>query len=304
MNFTGERFLPECLGEIAAEHYHRYYFAASFVAGKTVLDIASGEGYGTHILARFAAHATGVDISPEAVEFAAKKYPGPNISFLRGDAAAIPLPDSSIDVAVSFETLEHLREQDKMLCEIRRILKKEGLLIISTPNSRTYNRTDNVFHVKELCREEFTDLLGRHFTRHALLGQKVLYGSLLSGTGEDTLLLRRDDDAEHCETSAFLDHARYLIALAGNGPLPHVDASFFDYPLEKSDTALALSRNLDEQRKRNAELEELHAAASARLKQVETAYASLLSSKSWTITAPLRRIRRFFPRAAKTFEQK
>ena len=63
MEFTGERFLPECLGEIAMEHYHRYFFATAFIAGKDVLDIASGEGYGTHILSHYASHVTGVDVT-------------------------------------------------------------------------------------------------------------------------------------------------------------------------------------------------------------------------------------------------
>lgn len=124
MEFTGERFVPQCQGEIAAEHYHRYFFASGFVAGKRVLDIASGEGYGTHILAQSAAHVTGVDISPEAVANATQKYAGDRIAFLQGSAATIPLPDAAVDVVVSFETLEHLSEQEDMLSEIRRVLRQ------------------------------------------------------------------------------------------------------------------------------------------------------------------------------------
>ena len=89
MEFTGERFVPQCQGEIAAEHYHRYFFASGFVAGKRVLDIASGEGYGTHILAQSAAHVTGVDISPEAV---AKNTPGTGSPFFRAAPPRFPCP--------------------------------------------------------------------------------------------------------------------------------------------------------------------------------------------------------------------
>ena len=70
LEFTGERYLPGVAGEIWMEHWHRYHFAASFVAGKRVLDVASGEGYGSALLARTAAHVTGADLSAEAVAHA------------------------------------------------------------------------------------------------------------------------------------------------------------------------------------------------------------------------------------------
>ena len=266
MEFTGERFVPQCQGEIAAEHYHRYFFASGFVAGKRVLDIASGEGYGTHILAQSAAHVTGVDISPEAVANATQKYAGDRIAFLQGSAATIPLPDAAVDVVVSFETLEHLSEQEDMLSEIRRVLRQDGLLVISTPNKPLYSRQGDNFHVKELCREEFVALLKSRFAHVSLLGQKVMYGSLLSGTGGETLLLRQREEDGVVERMLFTEQARYFIALAGNGPLPPTQSSFFDYPLEKSDLT-------------------------ARLEAVEAAYTAILASRSWRATAPLRRLR-------------
>ena len=208
MEFTGERFVPQCQGEIAAEHYHRYFFASGFVAGKRVLDIASGEGYGTHILAQSAAHVTGVDISPEAVATATQKYAGDRVAFLQGSAATIPQPDAAVDVVVSFETLEHLSEQEAMLSEIRRVLRQDGLLIISTPNKPLYSRQgDNPFHVKELCREEFVSLLKSRFAHVSLLGQKVMYGSLLSGTGGETLLLRQREEDGAVERMPFTEQA-------------------------------------------------------------------------------------------------
>ncbi len=285
MEFTGERFVPQCQGEIAAEHYHRYFFASGFVAGKRVLDIASGEGYGTHILAQSAAHVTGVDISPEAVATATQKYAGDRVAFLQGSAATIPQPDAAVDVVVSFETLEHLSEQEAMLSEIRRVLRQDGLLIISTPNKPLYSRQgDNPFHVKELCREEFVALLKSRFAHVSLLGQKVMYGSLLSGTGGETLLLRQREEDGAVERMPFTEQVRYFTALAGNGPLPPTQSSFFDYPLEKSDLAAQLRENL-------AELQQRHDAAQARLEAVEAAYTAILASRSWRATAPLRRLR-------------
>lgn len=291
MEFTGERFVPSCQGEIAAEHYHRYFFAANLVAGKHVLDIASGEGYGTHILAQSAARVTGVDISPEAVANATQMYAGDRIAFLQGSAAAIPLPDASVDVVVSFETLEHLHEQEKMLQEIRRVLRDDGFLIMSTPNKRIYSALDdNEFHVKELDREEFIALLAGQFAHVSLLGQKVMYGSLLSGAGGDPVLLHQREKDNTVERQSFLEQARYFIALAGNGPLPSADSSFFDYPLEKSDMMTQWRGILADLQGRHDALRSAHDAAQARLEAMEAAYASILASRSWRVMAPLRRL--------------
>src|SRR5262249_16953249 len=98
MDNTGERYLP-LLGEpevtfaacqIAYEHWHRYLYASQFVAGKEVLDVASGEGYGSDLLARAAKHVVGVDADPEAVRHAGSKYLRPNLEFRCGLAEAIP----------------------------------------------------------------------------------------------------------------------------------------------------------------------------------------------------------------------
>ncbi len=299
MEFTGERFVPSCQGEIAAEHYHRYFFAAGLVSGKHVLDIASGEGYGARILAQSAARVTGVDIFPEAVANATQRYAGENISFLEGGAAAIPLPDASVDVTVSFETLEHLHEQEAMIGEIRRVLRDDGLLVISTPNKSLYRRDNDRFHVRELFREEFLSLLKRRFAHVSLLGQRVMYGSLLSGAGGGMSLLRQRGEDGAAENLPFAEHAMYFIALAGNGPLPPAGGSFFDYPLEKSDPVARLRESLADLQGRHDALRSAHDAAQARLETMEAAYASILASRSWRVMAPLRRLRRLLRGARK-----
>ena len=72
--FTGERFVPGVQGEIWIEHWHRYHFARRFIAGKRVLDVACGEGYGAALLAREAAQVTGVDIFEPAIDHARRAY--------------------------------------------------------------------------------------------------------------------------------------------------------------------------------------------------------------------------------------
>src|SRR5690625_2368849 len=66
LEFNGERFTPECVREMAYEHWHRYAWAAQVVAGKSVLDAACGEGYGSNLLAARARSVTGLDISEPA----------------------------------------------------------------------------------------------------------------------------------------------------------------------------------------------------------------------------------------------
>src|SRR6266480_544461 len=65
--FTGERFVPGTEGEIAHEHWHRYFFARRFVAGRRVLDVACGEGYGSALLSEAATNVIGVDIDAATI---------------------------------------------------------------------------------------------------------------------------------------------------------------------------------------------------------------------------------------------
>lgn len=202
--FTGERFTPECVREIAYEHWHRYAFAQTMIADKEVLDIACGEGYGSALLAASARHVTGVDIDPVSVSHAAQRYgkAHPNLDYVVGDVAAIPLKDDAVDVVVSFETIEHITAQKQLLAEIDRVLRDEGLLIISSPDRHMYSDVTgfvNEHHVKELYREELEALLGERFAAYRLFGQKLLFQSAIWQLGNE------QSDKTH---SARLNHGR------------------------------------------------------------------------------------------------
>ncbi|HUD43815.1 MAG TPA: class I SAM-dependent methyltransferase [Dokdonella sp.] len=181
--FTGERFTPECVREIWYEHWHRYAFALDVVRGRRVLDAACGEGYGSDLMARSAASVVGVDLSGEAIAHARQRYGArPNLQFVHGDATRLPFEDARFDVVVSFETLEHLHAQERLIEGFARVLAADGLLIISSPDKRTYSDAmgfQNEFHVRELYREELIDLLSPHFRSIRLYGQKLLFQSAL-----------------------------------------------------------------------------------------------------------------------------
>ncbi|MBL8311770.1 MAG: class I SAM-dependent methyltransferase [Burkholderiales bacterium] len=182
LSFTGERFVPECAGEMVYEHWHRYLIAQHHVAGKRVLDIPCGEGYGSHLLARHAGSVVGVDISADAVTHAATRYPRENLRYVAADCTRIPEPDASFDVIVSFEMIEHILAQEEFLSEAARLLKPDGLFIISSPNRPEYtDKTgyQNEFHVKELDRPELKALLDAHFPAQRWFAQRAAFHSMV-----------------------------------------------------------------------------------------------------------------------------
>lgn len=235
LNFTGERFIPTETGEIRYEHMHRYGWVQSLCVGRDVLDIACGEGYGSALLAKTASSVIGVDISKEAVEHARQRYAvQTNLRFVEGSATAIPLKDASVDVAVSFETLEHLAEQDEMLGELRRVLKPSGILIISSPNKKVYSDERNYvneFHVKELYFDELDALLRRFFPVNRYFAQRFLTASALfplegSAANYEALLLSDDELKAQTQNA---DRAMYFVAIcaASEDLLPPMGPNLF-----------------------------------------------------------------------------
>lgn len=183
LEFTGERFTPECVREIWYEHYHRYAFAQQLARGKRVLDAACGEGYGSALIASSARTVLGLDVSEQAIAHARARYAQPNLSFRQADVTALEhLPSGSFDLILSFETLEHLQAQESMLEGFRRLLAPEGLLLVSTPDKRNYSdipQFHNEHHVRELYREEFEALLAGIFPYRRLFAQKLVFQSAL-----------------------------------------------------------------------------------------------------------------------------
>jgi ubiquinone/menaquinone biosynthesis C-methylase UbiE len=162
---TDERMIPESAGTGTFwEHIYRYAFACRHVAGKLVLDIACGEGYGSAALQRAgAAKVIGVDISESTCMHACKKY---RIDARVGGAELIPLPDNCVDVVVSFETIEHVADPGAFLDECRRVLKPGGMIIISTPNKDVYSGrlgSRNRYHCSEMTKEQFCSVLRARF---------------------------------------------------------------------------------------------------------------------------------------------
>jgi SAM-dependent methyltransferase len=172
---TGERLVPGVLADrLFREHEARYVFAGQFVGGKRILDVACGTGMGTKYLSvAGAASSVGFDIDATAVSFASRRYR--ECRFAQCDVTKLCVADASIDVVVSFETIEHIKDQAKFLNECPRVLKPGGVLICSTPNqvlSKWAPR--NPFHVRELTVSEFTDTVSSIFGDVQLFSQNYV----------------------------------------------------------------------------------------------------------------------------------
>ena len=226
MDFTGERFTPECVREIWYEHWHRYVFARKLAQGKRVLDAACGEGYGSALLADVAASVVGADISEEAIAHARSRYSDrTNLRFERADATQLDVAPGSFDLIVSFETLEHVAAQEALVAGFARALTEDGILIISSPDKKTYSDDrgfSNEFHVRELYREELADLLRPHFPFVRLFGQKLLFQSAIWSLDEPPICADvSTSEGEHqSPTPGLAYEPLYFIAVCSRRPLP------------------------------------------------------------------------------------
>ncbi len=189
LDWTGERFVPGVDDPaLAYEHVHRYVFACRFAEGKRVLDLGSGEGYGSALLARSARSVVGVDIDAEAVRHARDKYSNSNLEFACASVSSLPF-SGPFDLVVCFETLEHIEEHEALVSEARRVLAADGLFIVSTPDKNAYSdgpHQDNPYHVRELYFDEFRELLEKAFPDVRMFAQRVSAGSRIWPIGPDS----------------------------------------------------------------------------------------------------------------------
>ncbi len=310
LDFTGERFVPGESGAIEMEHIHRYLFASGLCQNKAVLDIASGEGFGSYILSQCASNVTGVDISQEAVDHANSVYQAPNLKYMLGSCQSIPLEDYSIDIVISFETLEHIVEHDEFFAEIKRVLKPDGLLIMSTPDTAVYSGgmpTQNHFHLKELFMDEFEVLSKKHFAHVHMFLQKCILGSTIQHShkiDDDSILNNHNNYFTTSTPGIFeqkksLDAVPYLIIVASDSEVDHnlLDNSFMEGNLSvnKIDEIMKEWRELADINKmcnkRITELEEENRALQREAHAANIYINGLLNSTSWKVSKPIRVIK-------------
>ncbi|GEM_PF-5473281 len=218
--FSGERFIPGVDADLEAEHLARYQFVFPLAEGVRLLDAGSGEGYGAALLARVAADVTAIDVDAHAIESAKRNYPLPNLHFQLVDADAdYPFPEKSFDLVTSFEVIEHIHGWKQYLERIAKVLKDEGILVISSPN-RPYYRDErgeiNPFHVHEFDPDEFREILEKHFPYLHFYGENHGRGVFIDDFSANELRIVSESRDQGLETSHF------LIAICSRSPLPEV----------------------------------------------------------------------------------
>lgn len=160
---TWERLIPNQIADDPASqrifelHCRRYETAARYVAGKRVLDIACGVGYGSQMLGLASASSVvGVDISAQTVQYARKNYQMLGVEFVCADAEQFEWSEQ-FDIVVSFETIEHLRNPAKFIGRIRNLLVPEGYFLLSVPLGET--RHLDRYHLHKFSQQEVFCLL-------------------------------------------------------------------------------------------------------------------------------------------------
>ncbi|HVN79329.1 MAG TPA: methyltransferase domain-containing protein [Terriglobia bacterium] len=200
MEFTGERIIPgKVEPDLYNEHLARYLFSLQFAGGRKVLDLGCGTGYGSKLMAGTASEVFAADVSAEAIHYARENFSAVHLHYLLTDATALSLASNSFDVVLCFEVIEHLAGQEALLEEIRRVLKSDGILIVSTPNRLFYTeerKLVNPYHTREFSFGEFQDLLRKYFGKVEVVYQNHI-PSILVGEAGRSLNVRThfDDDA-------------------------------------------------------------------------------------------------------------
>jgi ubiquinone/menaquinone biosynthesis C-methylase UbiE len=162
-------FQDKCFGLVRNKYkkkmYERYRFCHPYIRDKVLLDIPCGVGWGTSLLKGYKSM-IGMDIAPDAINYANSHYANSRLHFLAGNMKAIPVEDNSFDNIICLEGFEHISKEigRTFLTEVKRVLRRNGLLIMTCPVlSEKGETTGNPYHLSEYSEEEFIDLMNHNF---------------------------------------------------------------------------------------------------------------------------------------------
>jgi SAM-dependent methyltransferase len=160
------------------EHLARYEFSCQFVADKSVVDCACGDGTSSGIFGRTAHTVRGFDISCDAIERANQLNQRPSVVLQCASATALPVAAKSAEVFISLETLEHVTEDQAFLDEVVRVVRDDGIFVCSTPDRDVHSPGNTSadqpwtpYHVREYSADEFGRMLKDRFGTVKFFGQ-------------------------------------------------------------------------------------------------------------------------------------
>jgi 2-polyprenyl-3-methyl-5-hydroxy-6-metoxy-1,4-benzoquinol methylase len=151
------------------QHQKVYSFCKKHVVNRTVLEVGCGGGYGTNELAKVAKKIIGIDNDELSIKYNTKRYFKKNLSFLHANIEAYSANHKS-DAIIALQLIEHLKNPELFLNKASSLLKKDGVCIISTPNSLTQSYNENPYHYKEYNADELSDMLNKYFTKVTVYG--------------------------------------------------------------------------------------------------------------------------------------
>jgi O-antigen biosynthesis protein len=225
--------------EAAYDRLTAYGFARRYVAGKVVADVGFEEvGFGSRLLAETASSVVGLATSEEAVDLARALYPAPNAEYAKAGLPGLPYPEGCFDVVVALGTVEYLEQPEELVREARRVLKPDGVLLISAPDKRAFvegRNPEGAGYRRGMYDVELRELLESRFGRVLMYRQGAVAGSLVLPVSEEL------DAASVESASAASANPRFVAEPPATGSLLAVcgDAEVF----EREEPYLLLDRD-------------------------------------------------------------
>lgn len=317
--FTGERYIPEYFDnnndEIISEHESRYRSISSLINNKVVLDAACGSGYGSFEISKFAKNVIGIDISNESIEYCKDKFKSNNLSYEVASVTELPFENDKFDIVISFETIEHISEDQQylFLSQVKRVLKKDGCFVVSTPDKLIYSDKKNYkneFHIKEFYEEEFYVFLNKFFKNIKFYYQSDEICNLIYSSESKEIKISEIKNSiikgkyiiAVCSNEALNDDIYLENISIDNNKLINLQNRILELQVEveeKNNWAFALIEEL-KQKDQNIEsfIKELKQTKQAldvkseEINNLKIELKNLYTNKSWKLTKPLRYIMR------------
>lgn len=178
--FTGERLIPDSrmLSPMRVENLARFNFFRSKVRGSIFLDLGCGVGEGTNFLAGQEGYQVyGVDLAHDALVFAHRSYQNNlGAKFIQMNAEQLGFRSKCFDGIISVEVIEHIQTPDAYLSEVYRILNKNGLFLLTTPNKLRSSPTPGTLwpeHIREYTPDELLKILKPVFHQVEIWGEEI-----------------------------------------------------------------------------------------------------------------------------------
>ncbi len=171
------RVKPNMRNAFERFEFFRHFFAYDLVFNRLdascwVLEIGSGEGYGSGYLSAKTAMTVAIDLSFDALRHTMENYKG--IRPCKALGENLPFASNSFDAVIAFQVIEHSVASMKFLKEIHRVLKMDGKLFLTTPNRKLrlwpLQKPWNAYHVHEYSGRELNRIIKNVFSKCTIHG--------------------------------------------------------------------------------------------------------------------------------------